>query len=49
MWDETTYPFPSFNGSSHTLLEIRLLTHAGIKINSVKGVLDKWAPDKQLI
>ena len=43
MWDEINYPFPNFNGytvevwewwviSSHTLLGMWLLIHAGIKV-----------------
>ena len=44
-WDEIIYPFPKFNGtgmdkllSSHTLLGMWLLIHAGIKAMLVKGV-----------
>ena len=44
VWDEITYPFPNFNSvtievgngeeiSSHTLLGVWLLIHAGIKVN----------------
>ena len=42
VWDEITYPYPNFNGctsdvweviSSHILLGVWLLIHAGIKVN----------------
>ena len=62
VWDEISYPFPNLNGatvevgngqviSSHTLLSVWLLIHAGVKVNprQWKGVLESITQNTQII